>query len=109
MKKNKFLYILGLIALSFIFTNCSKEEIEPDMVKNVCYESGYFHIVVTASGGSWVVADVPDWISVSPSSGSEGDTTVEISYDENTNSDERQATLVFGGKWRLKVIQAGKR
>ncbi len=69
--------------------------------------SGSFNITVN-SNSEWVVADLPSWITVSPSSAS-GDTEVTISYEANDLEAKRSTTVEFlleGNSAELTVEQA---
>lgn len=59
---------------------------------------------------SWTATDNVDWLSVSPTSGS-GDATLTASYDENTTSSSRTATITVSGDGitrTVTVIQEGQ-
>lgn len=54
--------------------------------------------VTTAGGCLWSVANVPAWITITSGNGGTGNGTVGYSVDAHTNSGNRNATLVIGGR-----------
>lgn len=66
--------------------------------KNIDYQQQSFNVTVSSTGQSWSVGTLPSFVSsVSPTSGSEGSTTVTVTCSQNTSSSNRSATLVFNG------------
>lgn len=66
--------------------------------KNIDYQQQSFNVTVSSTGQSWTVDTLPSFVSsVSPTSGSEGSTTVTVTCSQNTSSSNRSATLTFNG------------
>lgn len=76
--------------------------------KNVPSASGNFSVTLT-SNTSWSANDIPSWLTLDQSSGN-GDTILDISYEPNTSTSPRSATISFvAGEvtQTLLVTQAG--
>ncbi len=61
--------------------------------KSVTCVSDSFNVAVT-SNIDWQTSDIPDWITLTSTSGS-GDQTITFSYTENTATQSRNATIKF--------------
>ncbi len=118
MKRITLLTIL-LAALTLIFS-CKQEENIAQAVMGSVSEMTFSaqdaepQILRIVSDAPWKL-DAPDWVTVTPSSGS-GDMEVEVSVDDNlldgTPDEPREAQVIFGGntlasRFVLRVYQEG--
>ena len=62
---------------------------------NVPNTSGALSVTVETTGGGWFVEDSPAWLHVSQGNGGNGQTSVTVSYDANTNTPGRSGTVIF--------------
>ena len=62
---------------------------------SVSNTSGTLSVTVETTGGGWFVEAVPTWLHVSQANGGNGQTTVTVSYDANTNTSGRNGTVKF--------------
>lgn len=62
---------------------------------NTCDKSSR-NVTVKATGMDWAFTDIPDWITVSPSSGKGGYTEVNIEVSENASAVNRMSLINFG-------------
>jgi hypothetical protein len=65
----------------------------PISVANSPNQVGTF--TVNAAGGGWVASTLPNWVSLSPSSGSAGQTSVKYTVFPNSTGSSRSATIPF--------------
>jgi hypothetical protein len=66
------------------------------IAQNVPDAEGTVSVLVTVtSGGGWIVNNTPDWLSLSQTSGDNGQTTVTVSYQANTGMFPRTGEIVF--------------
>ncbi|MFT4222718.1 BACON domain-containing protein [Dysgonomonas sp.] len=94
MKNLFFLFLFSLIFISC--DNDDKEKFSLELDKNsvaIDTKGGQESVKLMASG-EWSVSDVPEWVSVSLSSGNY-DAEVMIVVAENVESERRKATLIF--------------
>jgi len=92
---------LGLLVcmLTGLFTACRKENKTAATLSaekttvNVGAESGY-ELLQINSNTDWKITGMPDWLTVSPASGT-GDVRIELSFSANTSASERTATLTL--------------
>ncbi len=93
-------YILLMIAaVALLLTGCS-EKFEPTYLGNISVsqstvsmspDAGSTYSIDIKVNGDWTITNIPDWLTVSPSEGSYGLTTVTLTATEATDS--RTATL----------------
>ena len=62
---------------------------------------------------SWTVVSKPDWLTISPLIGAQGETTLTVTPQDNPNTSERNGTIIIGregfsGNKSITVKQAGK-
>ncbi len=112
----KLKYIIpSLLAVSAMVTSCS-ENGDMTFLSEVQVSSSY--VAISVDGGStaitvsakydWTIGadDIPDWLTVSPLSGSAGETTVNFSADETLDSRTATVNLNCAGKTQIiEVIQ----
>lgn len=101
------------ISRTFTLTQAAKEfvaELTIDKLpQSVGAESGSFVVNVT-SNTTWTTSGVPDWITLTPSSGT-GNTAVSVAYSSNEEYNSRSATISFavdGITRELEISQAAK-
>ena len=101
----------ALAAAVIAFAGCQEKERFLDEVKvsqsmiAIPADGGQVKITVNAAD-SWAIADVPEWLTVSPVSGGRGETEVTFSADAATSTNEVLLSLVCGGAEQLlNVIQ----
>ena len=114
--KLKYFFPMVIAALSMMVTSCSDDDVV-SYLDNVRVTSSYValpaeggstSIDVTASG-DWTISDIPEWITVSPTSGS-GNATVTFSAPATTKSNEDYVTIECNGdKQKLKVMQIAEK
>ena len=112
----KYFFPMVIAALSMMVTSCSDDDVV-SYLDNVRVTSSYValpaeggstSIDVTASG-DWTISDIPEWITVSPTSGS-GNATVTFSAPATTKSNEDYVTIECNGdKQKLKVMQIAEK
>lgn len=104
--------ILSLIASLAVLVGCEKEGFH--FLEGLTVDSSY--VSVPLSGGSnkitvvsdaaWTITDMPAWLTVSPTSGSAGETTVTFSAAAALDGRETTVLLTSEGKTqRINVIQ----
>ncbi|MDD4578350.1 MAG: BACON domain-containing protein [Anaerolineaceae bacterium] len=87
--------VLLLLGTFIIVLSCEKEpylSINPTVV-NCDAKSGSSSISLSCNM-TWTVSGIPDWITLKPANG-EGDATVIVEYDANTQETDRSSTLTF--------------
>lgn len=95
--KNK--YFIFSFCLMMIFLSCSKLEREKDVLELdkssilINQEGGEDYIQVEANG-EWHIQDIPEWLSLDPTSGV-GISYVVLTATENNEPGRRKASLVF--------------
>ena len=90
MKKILLLYNTFIIVLS-----CEKEpylSINPTVI-NCEAKTGSSSLSLSCNT-TWTVSGIPDWITLKPANG-EGDATVIVEYNSNTQETDRSSTLTF--------------
>jgi DNA/RNA endonuclease YhcR with UshA esterase domain len=108
----KLKYIFTTILAALTLTSCV-EDLERHL-DEVQVSSSY--VAIPAEGGSqtitvtatdaWSFSEVPEWLSISPSSGSAGEATVTFTADKATSTNEATVYLNCAGKSQLiNVIQ----
>ena len=97
-------FLIPLIAVFAFLTGCVEEA--DHFLDEVKVTSSYLSFpagggpastTVTATG-SWTVSNLPDWVTVSPSSGGAGETTVTFTAAAASDSREGTAKIDCGGK-----------
>ena len=114
--KLKYFFPMVIAALATFVTSCSDEDVV-SYLDNVRVTSSYValpaeggstSIDVTASG-DWTISDIPEWVTVSPTSGS-GNTTVTFTAPATSSSKEAYVTIECNGdKQMLKVMQMAEK
>ena len=108
----KFRYILSsLVAVAAIVAGCAEETLILDEVQvsksvlSIPVEGGKTEITVTATG-DWTINGIPEWLTVTPTSGVAGETKVTFSADAVADANTVDLSLVCEGATQvLKVIQ----
>ena len=110
--KLKYFFPMLIAALAMMVTSCSDDDVV-SYLNNIRVTSSYValpaeggstSIDVTASG-DWTISDIPEWLTVSPASGS-GNATVTFTAQATTKSNEAYVTIECNGdKQQLKVMQ----
>ena len=96
-------------ALAFAFVGCQEEERFLDEVKvsqsfvAIPVEGGSTEITVNAAA-DWAIAGVPEWLTVSPASGSAGETKVTFSAAKTSATNEAILELSCAGKTQLLTV-----
>lgn len=114
--KLKYFFPMFIAAVVALFSSCQDEDVV-SYLGNVRVTSSYValpaeggstSIDVTASG-NWTISDIPDWITVSPTSGT-GNGTVTFTAPATTKSNEGYVTIECNGdKQQLKVMQIAEK
>ncbi len=114
--KLKYFFPMFIAAVVALFSSCQDEDVV-SYLGNVRVTSSYValpaeggstSIDVTASG-NWTISDIPDWITVSPTSGT-GNGTVTFTAPATTKSNESYVTIECNGdKQQLKVMQIAEK
>ena len=114
--KLKYFFPMVIAALATFVTSCSDEDVV-SYLDNVRVTSSYIalpaeggstSIDVTASG-DWTISDIPEWVTVSPTSGT-GNTTVTFTAPATSKSNEAYVTIECNGdKQQLKVMQIAEK
>ena len=109
----KLKYIIpSLIAVLAMCVSCSDDE--ATYLDEVKVSSSY--VAIPAEGGSvtidvnavdsWEITDIPEWVTVSPSTGSAGTTQVTFTAEETTSSKEATVYLTCAGKTQdINILQ----
>ncbi|MGM9697937.1 MAG: BACON domain-containing protein [Prevotella sp.] len=110
--KLKYFFPMFIAAVVALFSSCQDEDVV-SYLDNVRVTSSYValpaeggstSIDVTASG-NWTISDIPEWVTVSPTSGT-GNATVTFTAPATTKSNEDYVTIECNGdKQQLKVMQ----
>ena len=113
MKKFFMMAVTAIAAIAF--TNSCDSNYGPDSFLDEVTVSSSFvalgadggNATVTVNAGSnWQITGVPEWLSVSPASGSAGETAVTFSAGKATSTNEAVVKLVCDGATQLiKVLQ----
>ena len=114
--KLKYFFPMVIAALATFVTSCSDEDVV-SYLDNVRVTSSY--IALPAEGGStsidvnasgdWTISDIPEWVTVSPTSGT-GNTTVTFTAPATSKSNEAYVTIECNGdKQQLKVMQIAEK
>ena len=114
--KLKYFFPMFIAAVVALFSSCQDEDVV-SYLGNVRVTSSYValpaeggstSIDVTASG-NWTISGIPDWITVSPTSGT-GNGTVTFTAPATTKSNEGYVTIECNGdKQQLKVMQIAEK
>lgn len=108
--KNKFIYMMMTLVAAFGLSMTSCSDDETSMSRKVLASVSILEceglnpadaMIMVTSDGDWV-AETPDWVKVTPSSGSVGQTEVTITFDDNlrdgTLDTPRRANVLFKGR-----------
>ncbi|MBR5700797.1 MAG: BACON domain-containing protein [Bacteroidales bacterium] len=104
--------ILSLIASLAVLVGCEKEGFH--FLDGLKVDSSYVSVplaggsntIMVSSDASWTITDIPEWLTVSPASGSAGETTVAFSAAAALDGRETTVLLTSEGKTqRINVIQ----
>ncbi|GAB6007879.1 BACON domain-containing protein [Dysgonomonas reticulitermitis] len=104
MKNKLFLFLISLILISCDNDDKEKFSIELDKNSVVIDTKGGQESVKLVASGEWSITDVPEWISVSLSSG-DYDAEIMIVVTENVELERRKATLVFACGDAVKTLE----
>ena len=111
--KKYFMMALTAIAAMTITVSCDSDYMPSDPYSEVSVSSSYVSIDIKGgsastdvkAAGSWQIQDVPEWLTVSPTSG-EGNATVTFSATETLDGRSATLKLVSAGKTQyINVIQ----
>ena len=101
--KLKYFFPIVIAVLTTLVTSCSDEDVV-SYLDNVRVTSSY--VALPAEGGStsldvtasgdWTISDIPEWVTVSPTSGS-GDATVTFTAPATLDSKEAYVTIECKG------------
>lgn len=99
MKNNFLIFSILSLFLSTVFLSCSdlereKDTLELDKSSIMIDQEGGEHYIEVRANGEWRVKDIPEWLSVTPTSG-ELYGQVAVTATENKESSRRKASLVF--------------
>jgi len=109
----KLRYILtSVVAACALFVGCQKET--PNVLEEVQVSSSY--VALPADGGSttitvtakesWSINSMPEWVTITPASGSAGETKVTFSAEKATETNEGTVYIECGGKKQtINIIQ----
>lgn len=111
MKRNKF-GIIALIAALAALVGCEKEadHFLSEIKVSTSYvslpaEGGDATLTLTAED-TWAIGDIPEWLTITPSSGSAGETTVKFHADAATETREATITVTCAKKTQsINIIQ----
>ncbi len=109
----KLKYILGVLLATLMFAGCSEDD-EIGTLDNFSIDKTY--ITIPTEGGSttvnikssddWELTDVPDWLTVSNTSGSAGEYQVTFSAEKVEGGRQQELKIVVGTHTQfLKVLQ----
>ncbi len=113
----KFRYIFTVLAaaLAFLLAGCQEEQHFLDEVQvsqsyiALPVTGGQTEITVTANG-SWEITGIPEWLTVTPASGSNGETKVTFKADATDATNEAMLVLnCMGAEQVLNVIQMAEK
>ncbi|MFV0537658.1 MAG: BACON domain-containing protein [Dysgonomonas sp.] len=104
MKNKLFLLLFSLILISCDNDDKAKFSIELDKNSVAIDTKGGQEFVRILASGEWAITDVPEWISVSFSSG-DYDAEISIVATENVELERRKATLVFACGDVIKTLE----
>lgn len=102
--KTKYIIVSLIAALGLLFTGCVEEADHfLDEVKvsssYVTFSAGGGSVPVEVNAtGSWTVSNLPEWVTVSPSTGGAGQVTVTFTAPAAEETREATATIECGGK-----------
>lgn len=112
--KLRYSIITALAALMAVFTTSCEEENAITLLDEVQVSSSYVALAtagntvevnVTATD-AWTISEVPDWLTVSPTSGDKGETVVKFTAGAATASRQAEVRLNCAGKTqRINVYQ----
>ncbi len=112
--KLRYIFTVLAAALAFLFTGCQEVEHFLDEVQvsqstiAISKAGGQVEITVTAKD-SWEITGIPEWLSVTPPSGSAGETKVTFKAEATTANNEALLYLNCAGATQvLNVVQSEK-
>ena len=114
--KAKYIIVSLIAALGLIMTGCVEEA--DHFLDEVKVSSSY--LAFPANGGTvpteltatgaWTITSLPDWVTVNPTSGGAGNTTVSFTASAATDSREATAKIECGGKTQnINLLQVTKK
>ncbi len=113
--KLRYIFTVLAAALAFFLTGCQEEQHFLDEVQvsqsyiALPVTGGQTEITVTANG-SWEITGVPEWLTVTPASGSNGETKVTFKADATDATNEAMLVLnCMGAEQVLNVIQMAEK
>lgn len=105
--------IVSIAAAAALLCSCDKEKALT--LSEVQLDKSY--VTITTAGGtatmtvkatdSWEIKDVPNWLSVSPLTGSAGESLVTFSADKTNDGRSQEIHLVCAGKTQNIIVQQG--
>lgn len=107
--------ILSFIAVLGIFTSCSEDN-DPTYLDEIRVSSSYVSLdvnggsnsITVKTSDSWTLntEDIPEWLTVSPTSGSAGETTIQFSASSTLDGRTAELHLTSAGRTQnINVIQ----
>jgi len=111
-------FIICHLSFSVALTSCSDNDYDPTYLAEVCVSQSYIGFAAEGStvtievkaGADWTITDIPDWVTVSPTTGSAGKTEVTFTTEKATATKEATVILECGGaKQRINLIQMTKK
>ncbi|MEH0157205.1 cellulase family glycosylhydrolase [Limibacter armeniacum] len=101
MTKTKLFFYTVAVLLGITFNACSKDEneVDPELLVSIdqldITKEGTEKTFILSSNVEWSIEGGQEWCTVSPTSGTSGDTPVKISVSANNSTDQRIATLLI--------------
>lgn len=100
-----------LAAVCALVIGCAKET--PSVWNEIQVSSSYVGLpkdggsktITVSAKDSWTINEIPQWLSVSPTSGSAGETTVTFSAEKATASNENTIKIVCAGKTQSIIVK----
>lgn len=100
-----------LAAVCALVIGCAKET--PNVWNEIQVSSSYVGLpkdggsktITVSATDSWTINEIPDWLSVSPASGSAGETVVTFSADKATASNESTISIVCAGRTQSIIVK----
>ena len=106
-----FMSMLAVVAAG-AFTACDDNDYDPTLLDEVKVSSSYVSIpmdggattIDVVTTGDWTLSDTPDWLTVSPTSGSAG--TTQVTFSADATLDGRETELLLNVSSRTQHIWA---
>ena len=113
--KLRYSIFAALAALLAVFTTSCEEENAITLLDEIQVSSSY--VALPAAGGSykvtvtatdaWAISEIPEWLTVNPSSGEAGEKEVTFTATAATDSREAEVKVVCAGKTQLINVIVG--